>query len=228
MATGDKSRRLTIAGTALVLALFAAWWGYDAWSKFQTRKAAMALVNDSGKLLRDALLSANAGSSSPAAEAVAKLEAQVTAVERNYANLKQLDAAALGTLAEAGDDYILTVREIARRISVSSRSRLNLGASSRALRSHMAADRGAASWPGEAVRLRERVDRDYRDYRLAAEALVKLLDSLPASQMKVASGLDPSLIIAPPAIASARERVLEDAKRMTAEIEKLTNLAGYR
>lgn len=228
MPLAHKSRRLAIAGIALILALVAAWWGYDAWSKFQMRKVAVTLVNDSGKRLRDALLAVTAGPSSPEAGTVAKLEVQVTAVERNYTSLRRLDVAALGTLAEAADDYILTLREIVRRIAVSSRSRLNLGASSQALRSHMVADRGAASWPGEAVRLRERVDRDYRDYRLASEALVKLIDSLPASQAKVASWLDASLLIDSPAIASAHERALDGARHTAAEIEKLTNLAAYR
>ena len=78
------------------------------------------------------------------------------------------------------------------------------------------------------MRLRERVDQDYREYRLAAEALAGLIDSLPASQGKIADQLNSSALIEPQAITSARTRVLEDARRTAAEVEKLTNLAAYR
>jgi hypothetical protein len=220
-------KALGVFGITLAVAAVG-YWGYGAYSKSQTRKVAAALAKDTSQRLRDTLLAEAAGPATTAADAVAKLEAQFAAVERSYAGLRQLDAAALGALGNAADDYVLTSREILRRIAVANRSRFDLGASSQALRSHMSADRGTAAWPGEAVRLRERVDQDYREYRLAAEALVKLLDSLAASQAKIADQLDPSLLIESHVIAAVRTSTLEAAKRIATEVERLTNLAAYR
>ena len=56
-----------------------------------------------------------------AVAAVGYFEAQFAAVERSYAGLRRLDAAALGALGDAADDYVLTSREILRRIAVANR-----------------------------------------------------------------------------------------------------------
>ena len=222
------SRQLAAAGVALVVAATAAWWGYGAYARWQAHKAAVALVNDTGARLREALRAEARGSPLPSPDGVAYRESELAAAERNHLRLKQIDAAALGAMADAADDYLVTGREALRRIAVGSRARVNLGASSEALRAHMSADRGRPGWPGEAVRLRERVDRDHREYRLAAETLVKLIDALPASQDKLAGVLDPSVRADAQLLASARAATLEHAMRIATEVERLTNLGSYR
>ncbi|MBI3918350.1 MAG: hypothetical protein HY322_15250 [Betaproteobacteria bacterium] len=64
--------------------------------------------------------------------------------------------------------------------------------------------------------------------QLNPKALVKLLDSLPASQAKIADQLDPSLLIESHVITAVRTSTLEAAKRIATEVERLTNLAAYR
>ena len=222
-----RSKLVAIAGIALVLVAVLGLWGYGAYTKSQARKAATALVKDTAERLREALLLEAEGRSTTV-EAVTKIEAHVAAIQRNYTGLRRLDPDALGGLAGAADNYFVTSHEILRRIAISNRARLSLAGSSGALHSHMRSDRGAASWPREAVQLRERVDRHYRDYRLAAEVLVKLIDSFPATQTRIAPHVEPALLIEPGTIAAAHAAAVKSAKTIAAEINDLTKLETYR
>jgi hypothetical protein len=222
-----NSNPLALAGIALVLVAGLAYWGYGTYTQSQARKAAAALVKDTSERLREALV-LEAEQRSTTVQAVARLEEHVAAVERNYAGLRRLDAEAPGEFVEAADDYLITSREILRRIAVSNRARRDLAGSSEALRGHMRSDRGAALWPGEAVRLREGVDRDYRDYRLAAETLVKLIESFPASQARIAPHVEAALLIDSGILAAARTAAFNSAKTLAAMIDSLTNLESHR
>ena len=93
--------------------------------------------------------------------------------------LRNMDTARLRPLADAADDYLVTGREILRRQADIKRSSERLSASLQAFAQHMQADRGMATWPDEAVRLRHSVDQDFRAYRIAVESYAALLETLP-------------------------------------------------
>ena len=217
---------LAIAGLILAVAAACGYWAYTLHSQSQLRKQAVALIT-SGSLQLGAGLEGAAG---PAAgpEKTAEIEARAAAVERAYSALRRLDAEALAELAAPADDYLLTGREILRRLAITHRAQINLAASSAALHDHMRSDRGHAAWPAAAVRLKERLDQDYRDYRLAAEALLPLLDSLPASQGRIDAALGRTTVIEPTLVAAVRAATLERNHRLAAQVEKLTNLDAYR
>ena len=219
-------RQLAIAGLILVIAAVAGYWAYSVHSQKQLRRTVVALVTDTSQRLRDVLTSAAAGTPAARFDTVAEIDAHAAKVHRNYSELGTLDQA--GAITEAADDYILTSREILRRIAVSDRARLNLAVNSVVLQDHMRSDRGEAAWPGEAVRLKQRVEQDYRDYRLAAQALVSLLDALPASQSRMAAHLGPGVLVDLALIASARSTVLETSSRLAAATQKLGNLEAHR
>jgi hypothetical protein len=213
-------RNLIIAG-ALVIA---AGVGYWAFKQLSDRSEIASLVKDTGARLRETL-AIEAGS--PAAigpEAVQKFEGHFAAAERNHAALKRLLAADKQALVDAADDYLLTGQEILRRQVVAHRNRLLLAGSMRALQQHFRADRGAATWVREAVRLRAPVEKHYSDYRGAAETLDKLLESLPASQAKIASVVSGAPLAEASLIADARKRSQETLKRATGDIEKIRNV----
>ena len=219
-------KQLALAGLILVIAAAAGYWAYSAYSQKQLRKTMVALVTDTSQRLRDVLASTAGGTPAARFDTVAEIDADAAKVHRNYSELGALNHA--GPITDAADDYILTSREILRRIAVSDRARLNLAVNSLVLHDHMRSDRGEATWPGEAVRLKGRVEQDYRDYRLAAQALVSLLDALPASQTRMAAHFGPNLLIDLALIASARAAVLETSSRLAATTQKLGNLETHR
>lgn len=180
------------------------------------RSAIVALVQDTGARLHEAL-ALEAGP--PAAESTQKLDGHAAAAEKNRTALKRLDAAGRQALMDAADDYLLTGQEILRRQAAAHRTRLLLAESLKVLRGHFRADRGAGSWVKEAVRLREQVEKHYGDYSIAAETFDKLLESLPASQAKVAPLVSDLPVAEGNLIEDARKRSQEALKRATSEVE---------
>ena len=219
-------KQLAITGLILVIAAASGYWAYSVYIQAQLRKTVIALVTDTSQRLRDVITSAAVGTPAVRFDTVAEIDAHAAKVHRNYSELRALDQAV--TFTEAADDYMLTSREILRRIAVSDRARLNLAVNSVVLQDHMRSDRGEATWPAEAVRLKGRVEQDYRDYRLAAQALVSLLDALPASQSRMAAHLEPGVLVDLALIASARSAVLETSSRLAAATQKLGNLETHR
>ena len=223
-----KSKPLAITGLILVIAAAAGYWAHKVYNQAQLRRTVVALVTDTSQRLRGALAGAAAGTPAARFETAAETDAHAAKVEGNYSLLRRVDPAVVGPIAEAADDYILTSREILRRIAISDRARLSLAVNSAALQDHMRADRGEASWPRDAVRLKGRVDEDYRDYRLAAETLIQLLDSFPASQARVAAHVEPAVVIEIGLVTAVRAAVQETASRLAAAVEKLGNLEAHR
>ena len=167
------------------------------------RSAVFSLVKDTGTRLKEALMiEAGARAASP----------EVT---------QKLDSAGRQALVDAADNYLVTAQEILRRQAVGHRSRLQLAESLQALRAHFRADRGAANWVREAVRLRTPMEKSYADYRGAAETFDQLLESLPASQARTASHVAGMPIVPENLIADARKRSQEQLARTTAEVEKI-------
>jgi len=120
----------------------------------------------------------------------------------------------------------VTAREILKKQADSHRYRLLLAESSQALRAHMRVDNHTRAWIQEAVKAKERVNRDYRGYNLNADLLDKLLGSFAASQKKIAPHAGRAILIEGSLVADARGRVQEDMKAVEAEFEKLTRIAA--
>lgn len=211
-------RRTAIAAGVLLLAV-AAWWFYKAQQERQVAATVTALAREAGTRLRDALVL----DAQPQPEDSAhKLEAHLAAVDAHLQKLRSLNTSPMLALGEAADDYVLTAREILRRLAASHRSQLEFAQGSQALLEHMRADRGGASWVGEAVRLKDRVEKGYSDHKAAAEALAHLLASFPAAQTAIALYVKTSL---PPLDAelldAAGQRALASVQQAAAEIEKI-------
>lgn len=218
--------RAKIIGIALILLVAAAaagWWAYGEHQKREQRKAIVALVADTGARLRSALTATAEGP-----EAAGKLEESAAAADRNLAALKLMNAAREQALADAADDYLLTSREILKRLAAGQRYRMLLSESLQALIEHMRADDHSGAWVQQAVKARERANKDHRDLGLAAGALDKLLQSLPAAQKKIAPHVEPAVLIEDGVVEAARARALEAAQRATAEIEKTRQLDAFR
>lgn len=221
MTPASKSRSIVIALVVVIAA--AGWWAYGEHQKRELRKAIVALAADTGARMRGALTATAEGP-----EAVRKLEDETAAADRNLAELKRMDVARQQALAEAADDYLLTSREVLKRLVNVQRYRQLLSESLPALIEHMRADNRTGAWVQQAVKARERANKDHRDLSLATGVLDQLLESFPASQKKIAPFVDPAVMIDDGVVAAARARALEAAKQATAEIEKTRQPDAFR
>jgi len=220
------TKTIVIAIAALIVAVALLSWGYSAHKKSGANKTILALVTDTGARLRDALESEAAPPPTDRAGLVKKLDEHAATVDLSLQTLKKLDAASVQALADAADDYIVTAREILKKQADSHRYRLLLAESSQALRDHLRHDNHTRAWIQEAVKVKERVNKDYRGYNLAASLLDKLLGSFSALQKKIAPHAGRAVLIEDSLVADAHGRVQDDMKAVAAQFEKLGQIAA--
>ncbi len=229
MTARPSNRTIVIAAVALVVAVALIYWGYSAHQKKrEANKAVVAMITDTGVRLRDALGIETAPPTTDRAIFLKKLDEHAATADHNLQTSKHVGAALDQALADAADDYLLTAREILKRHAESYRYRLLLAESTQALRGHMRADNRTGAWVQEAVKAKERVNKDYRGYSFAASTLDKLLESFAASQMKIVRYVEPRVLIQETLVAEARKRVQEDSRQFAAEIEKITQFEAFR
>lgn len=219
------TKTIVIAIAALIVAVALLSWGYSAHKKSGASKTIHALVADTSARLRDALEIEAAPPPTDRAKLVKKLDDHAATADASLQTLKRLDAAPV-QFADAADDYLVTAREILKKQADSHRYRLLLAESSQALRAHLRVDNHTRAWIQEAVKAKERVNRDYRGYNLNAGLLDKLLGSFAASQKQIAPHAGRAILIEGSLVADARGRVQEDMKAVEAEFEKLTRIAA--
>jgi len=221
----SRSRTIAIALVAVLAAAALGYWAYSANKKRELHNAIVALVQDANQRLRGAL---GAESAPPSAGTVKKLDEHASAVDGRLQELKRVDASFNLAMADAADSYLVTAREILRRQTASHRGRLLLADSLPALREHMRADNRTGSWVQEAVKAKERVEKDFREYRVAAEQLGKLLDSLTRDQAKIAPHAPELSPVEESLVSDARKQALAAYKQLAEEVEKTKQLEAYR
>lgn len=211
-----KRNLVIIAAIAVVAALCI--WGYSAFRAHTTRTTIVALVTDAGERLKAALR----------IDEQADFDAAARTVEGHVAQLRKLDTGSMLPLADATDGYLVTVREILRRRAAIQSARERAGKDIEALTQHVQTDRGAAAWPGEAVRLKDEADRDFREYRIATESYATLLETLPGAQEKIVPHVKTVWTADEKAIREARTAALDAFARTDENIRTLTQLDAYR
>ena len=207
---------------ALVVAAVLGYWAYGIQKKSETGKTAMALAQETGRQLQEALTADPGRPSSEMVQSVADYAATAT---RNLETLRRLGGGGNRELLDALDDFLLTGREVLVRQAASFRYRRQLNASTQALRDHMRADNRTGAWVRDAVQHKERVEKDYRDYASTAEALDKLLESLPGSASKLAARSRAAPLVDASLAAEARKRAGAALQQATAEMEKIRQMA---
>ena len=228
MATSLVNRTWIIGGVAAVLAVALGIWGYGAYRTHELRKTVSALLVESGGRLRASLEIETGPGPIDRKKAAAQCEEFAVATEKSMAQLKRVDASRDVFLADDADGLLLSTREILRRRATSHRFYLLHDDSLAGLMDHMRADNRTATWVKQAVRAKERAERDFRDYQLAVAAYATLLASFPTTQKKLASRVDPAALIDEGLIARARERALESARKSGEEMEAARKLLAPR
>ena len=217
-----ESRRYFIAAVLLIAAVALGYWAYGAKKKSDVGNRAVALAQETARHLQEAFSSDPAR---PSTETIQAIGEYAAAAGRNLEALKRLDASGNRPLVDALDDFLLTSREILTRQAASFRSRREFSSSAQALRDHLRRDNRTGAWVKEAVQHKEEVEKDYRSYRNAAEALDKLLASFPASLAKVASLSRAAPLVDARLVEEARARSNAALKQVSDEIEKIRQYA---
>lgn len=223
-----QTRTLVIACFGLLAGSAFGYWGYDEYRKFEARSGIVAVIGDTSERLRDALQGEIAITPASHPAVLRRYYDHAEAVDAHLHRLRDAEGAPTGELARAADDYLLTAREILLRRASSQRSRLELAGSAHALRVHMRADDRTGAWVRAAVRAKERVEEDYRDYWIAASALGSLLDALPDARTNMAAHVDAGMLVDDALIAAASDRTKEAARQTSQEVEQISRLAAYR
>jgi hypothetical protein len=222
-------RTIAVVIVAVAAISSLAYWGYDTFKKHETNRTALSLVTDTGVRLREAL---NIEAGPPPADAAATLRKIIDhalEVDNHLQRLREMDTLLELTLFDAADSYVLTAREFLRKQVTLHRQRQLLADSMQALLDHrLRTSRRSATWIPEAVRAKERFEKNYREYRNADEAFGVQLDLFPGSQKKIAPHVDKTLLIEDSLIAAVRKRALESSKEMVAAVEKTRKVTSVR
>ena len=225
---GATTRGATFALAALVLASALGYWGVSVYRKVQLQRTVSALVIDSSERLAAALTLESDMAGAGSAQTVARLDEQAQEVDKHVIELRDTNASPGRRLVAAAEEYLLTVRQILREQAASHRYRIQVSASETALREHMrAAGRRSKGWIDEAIRAKDRLEKNYFDYRVSTEALERLLASYPPVRKTMAAQLSVPLL-ADDVVESARKRTLAGSKRLAASVEQARQLAAVR
>lgn len=218
MRAGSRPKPLVIA-LALVAVAILAYWGYTAHEKRQLDATVVAAIQDSSRELRSALTLTAGPPERITMQAAEQIGTDAEAVDQRLQVVKRADSASNLALVDAADSYLLTVRELLKRISGSHKNWLLLAASTQALRNHIRTDNRTGAWVSEAVRGKARMDRDFRNFRIDIEIVDKLLESFHVSQKKILPYVGAGSYIDEKLIADARQRANATLKRAVAEHE---------
>jgi hypothetical protein len=193
-----------------------------AYQRYTQRSHVVNLVRDAGVRLTAAIQAEASGAPIPDAEANAR------AAEDHVNTLRRMNTSSFAPLADGADDYLVTAREILKRALEAQRARDRVAADLEALRTHLSTDRGVADWTQEAVRLKQALDADSRDYRIAVDSYSTLLQSLPQAQARVTPFVEDVPLVDGEVAAQAGRHALDALAAADQNIRQVASLDAYR
>ena len=221
-----SKRNLLIGLGLLVLAAIA---GSVAWDRHQTRllqDATLARIGDATRALREAAAPAPGVAAPDHARAAA---AGAARIDGELAALRDAATGRILLLAAGADGYLLTAREVLRRQAAMLQLRTSISESVAAFRAHLTGgNRAAADWNSVAVRLKNRLEQDYREFQRTVDAHTKIVDSLPEARQALARLAPENLLIRTKEITALRENALAAAAALTGEVSAARQLAAPR
>lgn len=223
-----KARTALVVAGALGATSAFGYWGYAELRAHQLREEISGLVRDASARMRDALSTQVPTTAVDNPGLLRKLYDDAETVDAYFRQVKSGNVALLPELSDAADDYLLTSREILLRWASSQRYRVRLTASMQTLEKHMRADDGTGEWVTAAVRLKERVEEDYRDYSRALNALDRLLASFPLARGKMLPQIDSTSLTDAQFISSVRRQVIAAAAHARQDIDHMRQLRLHR
>jgi hypothetical protein len=224
MPSGYRVKAVAATLVALLAVSVLGYFGYGAYRRSDLQKAVSALIKDTSERLQTAL-----AIETETAQTVGRLDDHAQEVDKHAIELRRMNASPDRALVDAAEEYMLTVRQILRNQAASHRYRVQMASSDKALKDHMrTATRRTGPWIQEALRAKDRLEKDYLDYRLSIEAFGRLLESFPDTRKKLAFHLGAGPLADASLATDARRSALESLKRASGELERARQLSAVR
>lgn len=158
-----------------------------------------------------------------------QLDAMVADAERWIAALRDAPKKREPEVFESAGSYAVDAQRVMRRQAEVVRTRAKTAQSQNALMAHMAqAGNRSGEWIAEAVARRQRLEKDYYDFRAASTAYSSALDAMPATRKRVADLKLPAPLYDEVALAKVQTRAADDAREATEGLESLKRLPPPR
>jgi hypothetical protein len=219
----QKITAIAIAGTLLVS--IAGYWLYRDHQKTMLRNTVTAWIVDAGTHLRASLSNESAANAADEENTIKLLDERAAIVTKNLTALRALDGSLQQPLVDAADFYLLSVNEILRQHAASRRHGYFTSVGLRELWEHMQSRYSQGlDWTTEALRRKELLEKEYFQYRIAADALARLLAGYPEDRARIAPLVDASKLPNERVTGAARVHSLATAKQLSAEMERLRKL----
>ena len=214
---------LAVSAAVVLLLVGPGWWLYSQSVKEEQRTAVAAIVAGTTKSI--ALALSMRGAEGEAAE----LDKLVAAAEGPLSALRRFPARRELAVFEAAEQYVADAQRTMRRQAALVRVREVTAGSQNALMSHMArAENRSDEWIREAVALRQRLEKDFYEFRTSSAAYSSALDALPAARGKVLELLPGAAVYDQATLARMQTRAAEDARVAVEELEALKRLPPPR
>jgi len=212
--------RIGAAALVVVIACVLAWWAYTGTKKRELQQDAVALVQDSTARVREALGLLTAG-----AEARGKLEAHFGALKGSVEKSRALDASLNPVLVQAADAYVTDVHALLRRQLAMHAGREAVRADMGELSNHLrTAGTRSPEWIRQALALKQRMEKNYFDYRVAAGSLAKSLRALDQTCLALRPLVPADLVIEEQLIFAAEKRLQEVNAQFEQQVESARKL----
>lgn len=218
-----KKNHLLIGAAALIIAAVT---GYVTWDRHQTktiRDATLTRIDNATQALRTAL--------APANDPIAQSQVVAAAIERVDQELTALRATTtsrIRLLGAGADTYLHTIRELLKRQAAVLVLDTSVRNGITALRGHLSSSRAASNWTGEAVRLKNRLEQDFREYRRAVDTHTKIADGYAEAHQALAGLVAEGRIPTIAEITAARDRTTAAGKILTTEMEATRRMTAPR
>lgn len=226
MTARPSIRTIVIAAAVLAAVIALGYWGYSAYKKRVLHSAVSAILKNAGGVLRESLSLEPGPASADRLQLAKKLEDRAVAIDKSIGQLKRLQVERDLMLADDAENYLITLREIISKRAASNQLYVLHSESLGALQDHMRADNHTGAWVKQAVRAKERAEKDFRDYRLAVATYGTLLGTLTSTQKKIAPYVESAALVDGELLAKARERAIETTKQAAAEMEKIRQMTA--
>ncbi len=211
--------KIGAAALVVVIASTLAWWAYKGTKKRELQQDVVALLQDTTPRLRETL-----GLLGPA-DAHPKLEAHFSALKGSVEKSKGLDASLEPALVRAADAYVTDAHALVRRQLAMHAGREAVRADIGELNNHLrAAGTRSPEWIRQALALKQRLEKNYFDYRLAAGSLAKSLRALDLTCLALRPLVPANLVIEEKLIFAAEKRLQEVNAQFEQQVESARKL----
>ena len=210
----DKRIHIAVGVIVLVLAAIAA---YAIHARNQTRtqqQEITALVVGATDQLKDVLAN---GSS----------DEKLKLADANLATLRTMNVSRQRVLADAAEHYLISTHTIVRAKGDAARLARQAAASRQALAAHIGTRRNDA-WFGNALKLKERVEKDHFDLNLAHKALEDVLAAIYEDVKRLRPLVGADALLDEPARVAARKQAEDESQRAAADLLQARRLVEPR